>query len=95
MTKGTGIDRRSLLRGAALTGLTAAAGGLAARRATGAEQGGGEDVSVHADGTYATVPLARDNVRLSVVQSVVRPVDEKNPGPGKRRNLNHMLDLID
>ena len=27
MTKGTGIDRRLLLRGAALTGLTAAAGG--------------------------------------------------------------------
>ena len=95
MTKGTGIDRRSLLRGAALTGLTAAAGGIAARRATGAEHGDGEDVSVHADGTYATVPLARDNVRLCVVQSVVRPVDETNPAPGKRRNLNHMLDLID
>ena len=41
------------------------------------------------------MPLASDNVRLSVVQSVVRPVDETNPGPGKRRNLNHMLDLID
>ena len=95
MTKGTGIDRRSLLRAAALTGRTAAAGGIAARSATGAEHGGGEDVSVHADGTYATVPLASDNVRLCVVQSVVRPVDESNPGPGKRRNLNHMLDLID
>lgn len=94
MTKGTGIDRRSLLRGAALTGLTAAAGGIAMRAATGAEHGG-EDVSVHADGTYATVPLASGNVRLCVVQSVVRPVDETNPGPGKRRNLNHMLDLID
>ncbi len=95
MTKGTGIDRRSLLRGAALTGLTAAAGGIATRRAMGAEHGESEDVSVHADGTYATVPLASDNVRLGVVQSIVRPVDETNPGPGKRRNLNHMLDLID
>ena len=95
MTKGTGIDRRSLLRGAALTGLTAAAGGIATRRAMGAEHGEGEDVSVQADGTYATVPLASDNVRLGVVQSIVRPVDETNPGPGKRRNLNHMLDLID
>ena len=95
MTKGTGIDRRRLLRGAALTGLTAAVGGITARSAKGAEPGGDEDVSVHADGTYATVPLASDNVRLSVVQSVVRPVDETNPGPGKRRNLNHMLDLID
>ena len=95
MTKGKGIDRRRLLRGAALTGLTAAAGSIAARRAVGAEHGGDEEVAVRADGTYETVPLARDNVRLCVVQSVVRPVDEKNPGPGKRRNLNHMLDLID
>ncbi len=95
MAESKGIDRRRMLQGAALAGLTAAAGGGAARRALAAGPGGGDEVSVRGDGAYDTVPLAKDNIRLCVVQSVVRPVDAANPGPGKRRNLNHMLDLID
>ncbi|WP_446830214.1 nitrilase-related carbon-nitrogen hydrolase [Candidatus Foliamicus sp.] len=95
MTKGRGIDRRRVLQGAALAGLTVAAGSGAPRRAAAADEGGGGEELVRTDGTYATVPLAKDNIRLCVVQSVVRPIDANNPAPGKRRNLNHMLDLID
>jgi hypothetical protein len=29
------------------------------------------------------------------MQTRVRPVDAKNPEPGRRENLEHMLDLID
>ncbi len=95
MREGKGIDRRRVLQGAALAGLTAAAGSGAATRALAAEEGGSDEVLVRSDGTYKTVPLAKDSIRLCVVQSVVRPVDAQNPAPGKRRNLNHMLDLID
>ncbi len=44
---------------------------------------------------YARVPLAKDTITVSAVQSRVRAVDGTRPGPGIRANLEHMLELID
>lgn len=70
---------------AALLGGPALAGGHSA----------GATVSVRADGTYDTVPLDRDDVRITLVQSKLPTVDVNNPKPGLKANLNHMLELFD
>ena len=44
---------------------------------------------------YATVPLARDEISLCVVQSRVRAVDARNRDASIAENLAHMLGLID
>lgn len=44
---------------------------------------------------YSRVPLARESITVSAVQSRVRAVDGKRPQPGIRANLDHMLKLID
>ena len=49
---------------------------------------------VRSDGRYATVPLAKETIRLGVMQTRVRPVDARNPAPGRQQNLDHMLGLI-
>ena len=54
-----------------------------------------DELSMRSDGTYETVPLAKNSVNLSVVQSRVRAVDAKNPKPGIKANLAHMIKLID
>lgn len=95
MTSGD-TTRRNFL-GAAVTGFA----GLALPAAAGAAAltaGKSADASVplvHADGTYDTVPLAKDSVSLAVMQTRVRPVDAANPEKGRRENLAHMLDLLD
>lgn len=50
---------------------------------------------VLADGTYETVPLAKDAFYLGVAQSRVVPVDLGNLKATRKANLDHMLDLID
>lgn len=52
-------------------------------------------VSLHADGTYDTVPLAKDEITLCAVQSRVRAVDARNRDATLQQNLDHMLGLID
>lgn len=85
------LSRRGFLAGAAF-----GAAGLAASGAAPAAMGKGPDkVTVKRDGTYDGVPLAKDAVRLGVMQTRVRPVDAANPDPGKRENLAHMLMLIE
>jgi len=37
-------------------------------------------------GSYTKVPLAKDVIHLGLVQSVVNPVDGKNPAPGMKKN---------
>ena len=46
-------------------------------------------------GSYIKVPLKKDVINLGLVQSVVNPVNGKNPAPGMKKNLDHMLWLID
>jgi predicted amidohydrolase len=56
--------------------------------------GAGESL-VRADGTYPTVPLRKDTIVASVVQTRVMGVDGANPGPDIRRNLDYFLECID
>ena len=88
------LNRRQwLTAGAALAGSTGLAG-LASTKIHAAQSNAA--LSVPGNGRkYARVPLAQDSVTVSAVQSRVRAVDGKNPGPGIRANLDHMLELID
>jgi predicted amidohydrolase len=85
-----GLSRRTLLKGAT----TAMAAGLL----TG---GRGDSVSAaeaqmqNRGGRYDVVPLRSEEITIGVVQSRVRAVDGKNPAPGLKENLKHMLWLID
>lgn len=87
-----GISRRSLLGGATGAGIMAslfpgarAAAAPEARRVT----------DVRGDGTYATVPLAKETITLGVAQSRVIPVDLNDLKRTRQANLDHMLKLID
>ncbi|MXW20985.1 MAG: hypothetical protein F4Z95_09310, partial [Gammaproteobacteria bacterium] len=68
-------------------------------RAAGAQEAAADDggpVSVAADGEYERVPLRKDTVRVTAVQSIMRAVrDTKNPQREMKANLDHMLELID
>jgi predicted amidohydrolase len=85
------LSRRGFLS-TALLGAAAVGAAGPVRAAMGK---GPDDIDVRNDGSYTTVPLAKDVVRLGVVQSRVRPVDAANPGPMKKENLDHMLMLIE
>jgi len=50
---------------------------------------------VRHDGTYETVPLAKDSIAVAVVQTRVTGVDGDNPAPGIKANLDYMLGCID
>ncbi len=86
------LSRRGFLQGGAAGALGLALGGAPAAQA--AIGKGSNQLSVQQDGRYATVPLAKDNIRLGVMQTRVRPVDPANPEKGRRENLDHMLKLI-
>lgn len=86
------LSRRGFLQGGAAGALGLALGGAQAAQA--AIGKGSDQLSVQQDGRYATVPLAKDNIRLGVMQTRVRPVDPANPEKGRRENLDHMLKLI-
>jgi predicted amidohydrolase len=90
--KSKGLSRRTLLgvatgggMAAFLPGSAADAAGVHARRTS----------EVRPDGTYETVPLAKESIRLGVVQSRVIPVDLGSVQRSRRANLDHMLRLID
>jgi predicted amidohydrolase len=53
------------------------------------------DLNMRGDGTYDTVPLAKDTVSLGVVQSRVVPVELSNLRQSRMANVQHMADLID
>jgi len=81
------------LSGVALPGASSAASG-AGSKAAGAGAAAVVPL-VHPDGTYDTVPLAKETVSLAVMQTRVMPVDAASPEKGRRENVAHMLDLID
>lgn len=94
MTSDNALSRRLFLAAAA-AGAASAAGtaGAAANAAAPTAKAG---VSVPANGrNYARVPLRRDSVVVSAVQSRIRSVDSQSPAKGIRENLAHMIDLID
>ena len=87
--------RRQLLT-AGSAGVVAAALGSGAAMAADAAAGSGAAVSVAADGNYKRVPLRKDTLRVTAVQSIMRAVrDTERPQREMKANLDHMLDLID
>ena len=89
------LRRRELLTAGSAGAVALALGGRAPR-AEGAVAEGGEAVSVAVDGNYERVPLRKDTVRVTAVQSIMRAVrDTANPEREMKANLDHMLDLID
>jgi len=93
MTGTRDITRRRLLKSAGF-GL-AAAGALPASVSRAALKPGPAPLTMRDDGTYEAAPLAKDNIRLSVVQTRVRAVDAASAQRGIRENLEHTLDAID
>ena len=92
---GDAISRRELL-GAGSVGLAAAALGAGSSARAGAQSGGDGESLVASDGNYARVPLRKERIRVTAVQSIMRAVrDTKNPGPEMRANLAHMIELLD
>lgn len=89
MKEGPGFSRRSVLGGAAAL----AGSGFAAALPAGTP---GSVVSVPENGRlYPRVPLRKDTITISAVQSRIRAVDGRSPAKGIRANLAHMLELID
>lgn len=86
------LSRRGFLQGGAAGALGLAFGAAPAAQA--AIGKGSDQLSVRQDGSYATVPLAKDSIRLGVMQTRVRPIDPASPEKGRRENLDHMLKLI-
>jgi predicted amidohydrolase len=95
------MRRRDLLKSAAFGAAAASLGsgeaGAQARTGTAPQPAkDGIDVSVPQDGRYLTVPLRKDAIRVTAVQSVMRPVrNPQNPGPDIKRNVDHMIGFID
>ena len=88
--------RRREILAAGSAGAMALALGSGAARAEDAAAGGGGAVGVAADGNYERVPLRKDTLRVTAVQSIMRAVrDTANPAREMKANLDHMLDLID
>ncbi|MEM9529536.1 MAG: nitrilase-related carbon-nitrogen hydrolase [Pseudomonadota bacterium] len=85
--------RRNWLRSAG-AGLVAAGLG-ASGEATAAMKDAPRTLNMADDGSYATVPLAKDTVTLSVAQTRVRAVDGRNPRAGLKANLEHLLKSVD
>jgi predicted amidohydrolase len=88
------LDRRDFL-----TRVSAAAGlaglGLAAGASSAATEKASDAIAMNVDGTYPVVPLAKEMLSIAVMQTRVRPVDAKSPEPGRRENLDHMIEVID
>ena len=88
------LDRRNFLaRVGAAAGFAGL--GLGTSSALAATEKGSSTISMEVNGTYPVVPLTKETLNIAVMQTRVRPVDAKNPEPGRRENLEHMLDLID
>ena len=86
------LGRRELL-GAATLGAAAAALGAGSAPAQAAVD---SKVQVHERGKYAQVPLRRDTVRVTAVQSILRSVrDTNNPAKEMKANVDHMCEMID
>ena len=87
------VNRRDLL-GASVLGAAAASLGVGAGAASAAP--GDPKVSVHDKGKYQMVPLRRDALRVTAVQSIIRAVrDTRNPARELKANVDHMIDLVD
>lgn len=89
------LSRRNLIT-AGSAGLAAAALAGGASAPAMAQSSSVETVSVPQDGEYARVPLRKDSLRVTAVQSIMRAVrNTKNPAREMKANVDHMIELID
>jgi predicted amidohydrolase len=90
------VSRRGALY-AAIGVATAVAGrvGADAPRAEPAGADAGGTPLVARDGKYATVPLKRESLKVTAVQSRIRAVEASRPQRQMRENVDHMIELID
>jgi predicted amidohydrolase len=89
------LRRRQILAAGSAGAVAATLGSGAAMAQELAAKGDGV-VSVAADGDYARVPLRKDTLRVTAVQSIIRAVrDTRNPKREMRANLDHMIEMID
>lgn len=87
------LNRRELMTAGTATLAAAVIGGGAT---TPAQAASNSTVSVPADGKYATVPLRKERIRVTAVQSFIRAVrNTSNPGPEMKANVDHMIELLD
>jgi predicted amidohydrolase len=84
------LSRRGLLQGATALSI----GGMSAAPAA-AQNLQPVPTLVQPDGKYPVVPLKRDTLRYSCVQSPTLPVDPSNARQGRRENLAYMLEVLD
>ncbi|MGE0582765.1 MAG: nitrilase-related carbon-nitrogen hydrolase [Steroidobacteraceae bacterium] len=92
------LSRRELLTGAGVAGLGAVAAPLAlgaTARDAGPAAGAGDAVAAMKRGVYATVPLRQDAINVSALQSRLMSIDLKNHAVTLKRNLAHVVKLID
>jgi predicted amidohydrolase len=89
------LNRRTVLKSAAGLVATTGLGALHWNRAAASMGDPDAALNMHDDGSYEVVPLAKDDITLTVVQTRVRAVDAKSPRKGLQDNLAHMLKAID
>ncbi|ANU06402.1 nitrilase-related carbon-nitrogen hydrolase [Paraurantiacibacter namhicola] len=91
------MDRRTLLGAGA--GLASAVafdwGAFAAPVAAATQTHHGGALQMRSDGSYATVPLAKQSLSIAVAQTRVVPVELGNIEQTRRANVQHMCDVID
>ena len=84
------LNRRDLAR-LGLASTAAMVPGLSAAQAQAADS----ELSVDPNGGYATVPLAKDTIRIGVVQTRISLIDLDNIAKSRKENLAHMVEWID
>lgn len=97
------LTRRELIGTAAAAGTLALGAGTGATPAAAqgtvqaaAAPSPGSAPRVHERGKYATVPLRKESIRVTAIQSRIQsPRDMKNPAREVKANLEHMLELLD
>ncbi len=88
------LRRRILTAGAMGTAAVALGAGTTATAKAATKTG--QAVSVASDGNYERVPLRKDNLRVTAVQSFMRAVRNVNkPEREMQANVDHMIELID
>lgn len=92
------ITRRQALATAIGTASTAVAAGALGPLPAAAQSKDSpvdNDISVAADGNYERVPLRKDVIKVTAVQSPIQAADASNPQPVTKKNLDRMLESID
>ena len=90
------MTRRELVTALGTASTVAAAGSLTALEASAQSAGQVDnDISVAADGNYERVPLRKEVIRVTAVQSPIQAADANNPKPVMKKNLDRMLEYID